>query len=54
MGIWSKPKAPYVCIEPWIGHADTVDTDHNLFNKEGNVTLKPNQDYTVSYMITIS
>ena len=53
MGIWSKPKAPYVCIEPWIGHADAVDTDHNLFNKEGSVTLKPNQDYAVSYMITI-
>lgn len=54
MGIWSKPKAPYVCIEPWIGHADTADSDHNLFSKEGSVTLKPNQDYTVSYMISVS
>ena len=53
MGIWSKPKAPYVCIEPWIGHADTANSDHNLFNKEGSITLKPNQDYTASYYITI-
>ena len=54
MGIWSKPKAPYVCIEPWIGHADTANSEYNLFDKEGSVTLKPNQDYTASYYITIS
>lgn len=53
MGIWSKPKAPYVCIEPWIGHADPEDCDHNLFNKKGSVTLKPNQDYTATYIISI-
>lgn len=52
MGIWSKPKAPYVCIEPWIGHADTTDSTHNLFEKEGSVSLKHNQDYTASYEIT--
>ncbi len=21
LGIWSKPDAPFVCIEPWYGHA---------------------------------
>ena len=53
MGIWSKPKAPYVCIEPWIGHADNANSNHNLFDKDGSVTLKSNQDYTASYYITI-
>lgn len=52
LGIWSKPKAPYVCIEPWIGHADTIDSTHNLFDKEGSLTLKPNQEYRVIYSIT--
>src|SRR5690606_13178174 len=22
LGIWAKPAAPFVCIEPWLGHAD--------------------------------
>jgi len=54
MGIWSKPKAPYVCIEPWIGHADSIDSNQNLFDKEGSVSLKPNQDFTASYQITMA
>ena len=51
LGIWSKPKAPYVCVEPWIGHADTVDSTQNLFDKEGSLILKPNQEYKASYSI---
>ena len=54
MGIWSKPKAPYVCIEPWIGHADTVNSNHNLFNKDGSISLKPNQNFTANYQIEIA
>ena len=34
LGIWSKPGAPFVCIEPWYGHASPVDFD-------GDVTAKP-------------
>ena len=36
-GIWSPDKggAPFVCIEPWQGHADYVDFDGELKDKEG-------------------
>lgn len=34
LGIWAKPGAPYVCIEPWIGCADTVGQDVDFAQKE--------------------
>lgn len=34
LGIWAKPKAPYVCIEPWIGIADHVDSNREFMTKE--------------------
>ncbi|WP_317133573.1 MULTISPECIES: aldose 1-epimerase family protein [Antarcticibacterium] len=30
LGIWAKPGAPYVCIEPWLGMADVEGTDQQL------------------------
>lgn len=37
--VWSKPGAPFVCLEPWCGLADSVDTSGNLSQKEGIITL---------------
>ena len=36
-GIWTPDKggAPFVCIEPWHGHADYVDFSGDLKDKEG-------------------
>ncbi|MGC4100182.1 aldose 1-epimerase family protein [Ferruginibacter sp.] len=34
-GIWAAKDAPFVCLEPWCGIADSVDTDQQLINKEG-------------------
>ena len=27
LGLWAKPGAPYVCVEPWFGHDDFEDHD---------------------------
>jgi galactose mutarotase-like enzyme len=35
LGIWAAPGADFVCIEPWCGIADAVDSDQQLVNKEG-------------------
>ena len=35
LGIWSKPNAPFLCIEPWCGLADNVNHNGNIFEKEG-------------------
>jgi galactose mutarotase-like enzyme len=35
LGIWAAPNADFVCIEPWCGIADSVDSDQQLEKKEG-------------------
>jgi galactose mutarotase-like enzyme len=35
LGIWAAKNADFVCIEPWCGIADSVDTDQQLVHKEG-------------------
>jgi galactose mutarotase-like enzyme len=34
-GIWAAKDAPFVCLEPWCGIADTVLTNQNFVEKEG-------------------
>jgi len=54
LGLWAKPNAPFVCIEPWLGIADSVDTNQNLETKEGILTLKAKQHFIAAYSIEIS
>ena len=53
LGIWAKPDAPYVCIEPWLGIADSADTDRNFETKEGVLKLQPKGAFTASYFISV-
>ena len=42
LGLWSKPEgAPFVCIEPWFGHADFAGFDGDLKDKADQVMLEP-------------
>jgi galactose mutarotase-like enzyme len=43
LGIWAKPGANYVCIEPWCGIADKKDHNKNIFEKEGIMVLPPGE-----------
>jgi len=52
LGIWAKPGAPFVCIEPWHGLADYVDSQGDLFAKKGMLTLSPGKHFNSSYEIT--
>ncbi|CAM4026900.1 aldose 1-epimerase family protein [Gillisia limnaea] len=54
LGIWAKPGAPYVCIEPWIGYADVEGTTQDLKTKEGIMELMPSKTFDASYVITIA
>lgn len=40
-GVWSKPGAPFVCLEPWCGIADAPDATGHLEDKEGIVRVFP-------------
>lgn len=40
LGIWAKPNAPYVCIEPWCGLASSKWSSYELTEKESIHVLK--------------
>ena len=52
LGIWSKPGAGFVCIEPWQGFAAPEDFDGELKDKPGNVILQPGS--ARSFCMTLS
>jgi galactose mutarotase-like enzyme len=41
LGIWAAANADFVCIEPWCGIADPVESDQQLVKKEGINRLEP-------------
>ncbi|WP_302118181.1 aldose 1-epimerase family protein [uncultured Limosilactobacillus sp.] len=45
VGVWSQypATAPFVCVEPWWGIADNVNTDGQLLHKQGMHRLAPNE-----------
>jgi galactose mutarotase-like enzyme len=49
LGIWMKPGADYVCVEPWQGHADPQGYDGDLRDKPGMVEIAPGstRDFTM-------
>ncbi len=53
LGIWAKPNADYVCIEPWIGIADHENSDQQLKTKEGVIALEAGKGYSANYDICI-
>lgn len=55
IGIWTTyPKeAPFVCLEPWNGIADTLDATGNLSDKLGINRIVPGDVFQSSYTIKI-
>lgn len=41
LGIWQKPGANYLCIEPWAGMADPLDFNGDIWMKPGIIRLAP-------------
>lgn len=53
LGIWAKPNAAYVCIEPWLGYTDLADASKDFKEKAGNEVVEAQQDFEASYQIRI-
>lgn len=53
LGIWAKPGASFVCLEPWLGIADAADHSGELTEKEGIRRLAPRATETKKYSIEI-
>jgi galactose mutarotase-like enzyme len=53
VGFWTKPGAPFFCIEPWWGWADYHDSSGNLLEKSGIHFLEPGQSEKLTYYIEV-
>lgn len=54
LGIWAKHKAPFVCIEPWLGIADHENSTGVLKEKEGIISLLEGDKYRASFTIEVN
>ncbi len=53
LGIWTKMGAPFICIEPWFGYSDTIESTGNLYEKEGVIVLEANDTFQAKFSIEI-
>lgn len=52
-GIWAKPGAPYVCLEPWDGRCDDLGCTQELEKKPGLRCIEPEENYKKGYYIEV-
>lgn len=53
LGIWAKPGAPYVCIEPWCGVNDSYEKKVDFSQKDGINTVNPGRTYNFTWTAEI-
>lgn len=53
LGIWTKNAAPFICIEPWYGYSDVVNSTNDLFQKEGIQILESKSRFQSTFSIEI-
>ena len=53
LGIWTKPGAAFVCVEPWHGHADPTGFDGDFRTKPGVFEVAPGGDWACRMAITL-
>lgn len=46
LGLWAAPNADFLCIEPWYGIADSVESTQQLDEKEGIIKLKSKENFS--------
>ena len=51
--IWTMDKCRYLCIEPWCGLPDYVDTNYDITQKAGIMTLAPGKTVNKSHKIIL-
>ena len=53
LGIWQKPGANFICIEPWAGHADPAGFTGEFRDKPGIITLPPGAQRSFRMDVTV-
>lgn len=51
MGLWAKPGADFLCIEPWCGIADGVQSNRNFVEKEGINKLAAGDEFVRTWVV---
>ncbi|WP_375272866.1 aldose 1-epimerase family protein [Sphingomonas sp.] len=54
LGIWSKPGAPFVCVEPWHGIADPAGYAGEYRDKPGVFEVAPGAEKRVAMSVTLA
>ena len=53
LGIWTKPQAEFICIEPWHGIADPIGFSADFRTKPGVFTLAPHAALPIKMALTL-
>jgi galactose mutarotase-like enzyme len=53
LGVWTKPGANFICIEPWQGVTDTEGFNGELQDKPGALIIPPGKAVAVAMEITL-
>ena len=54
LAIWTaKRGAPFICLEPWYGHADFSEVKEDFYHREGTMILSPSKTFTTAYTIQV-
>ncbi len=51
LGLWSAKNAPFICVEPWYGVADAVDSNGDFYEKEGLIVLEPGDNFKANFAL---
>ncbi len=49
LGIWAKPAAPYVCLEPWYGVNDNYEKKDSIAQKQGINKLEKDETFSFDW-----
>lgn len=54
LGIWTRPGAQFVCIEPWHGIADPVGYEGDFRDKPGVFEIAPGEHWACEMRVTLA
>jgi galactose mutarotase-like enzyme len=54
LGIWTRPGARFVCIEPWHGIADPIGFTGEIWDKPGILRFAPGESRTFGMQVTLA
>jgi galactose mutarotase-like enzyme len=53
LGIWSFKDADFICLEPWCGIADSVNSNQQLESKEGIEKISPGKVFSRQWRVKL-